>query len=557
MIQQLLLSLVALSLLFSPWRGPVAKSYSADHFDVDIAVQTDGSLVVTERLTLRFVGGPFTYAYRYLPTTYTDGIDIIGASIDDLPLPEGKNAGQVEIAGLDPVKVTWHFAPTSDSIHTYTLTYRAWGVIRKEADADVLLWQALPDEYEYSIAASTIRVTYPETARLLDAPTVQAGAATVEQGANTVTFDARDLKPNSSLIVKLRFSAGSLIATPPQWQTRRAPGTGGAIMFAIVGSVAAAIATILVVAMINRARYAPARGEPPLTLPPSALAPALAGVLVNNGNVDGWAWVYALGACFDLARRGIIGVEEAVRRSWFQGRDFIFRLKNSRAALAPHEQATLEMFFGEQSGLQSAVSFNKLQRNLYRRLKSFATTLKAECETRGFFDAERRRRRTALLVWGLLLIFLGGAAIVVAALQLDRWGSLPLAIAMATPILGTVLLIVAAMLSPLSEEYQQTASAWKSFARYLKDVVAQRDTLVHREQFEGYLPYATAFGMAESWARYLKKHEDIEVPAWFQALAAEDGGHGAFAAMVAAGSSSGAAAAGAGGAAGGGASGAG
>ncbi len=30
MLQQLLLSFVALSLLFSPWRAPVAKSYSAD-----------------------------------------------------------------------------------------------------------------------------------------------------------------------------------------------------------------------------------------------------------------------------------------------------------------------------------------------------------------------------------------------------------------------------------------------------------------------------------------------------------------------------------------------
>jgi hypothetical protein len=560
MLQQLLLSFLALSLLFSPWRAPTAKSYSADRFDVDVAVQSDGSLVVTERLTLRFVSGPFTYVFRHLPTELTDGIDVVSASVDGFPLSEGKDAGQVEIAGRDPVKVTWHFAPTSDSTHTFDLTYRVWGVIRKESDADVLIWQALPDEHEYSIAASTIRVTYPEMASLLGAPEVQKGTATIEQGANTVTFDARDLKPNATLIVALRFGAGSLIDAPPQWQTRGASGDKGGLVFALIGSVVAALVVILLVVFVSRARVpSSARGEAPLTLPPSALPPAIAGVLVRNGSVDAtWGWAYALGTCFDLARRGVIAIEEVRRTSWLQGRDFIFRLGDTNAALRPHERGLIEMFFGDKSGLQSEVRLSKLQGNLYGRYKPFGQALKAECESLGFFDEERQRRRNARLVWGLLLLFLGIALIVGAALLASTFGVLPLIAAFAVPALGTALLIAAASLSPLTEDAQQAAQNWKSFSRYLSDVTRQRDTLVHRDQFEGYLAYAAAFGLAEPWARYLKKHEDIEVPAWFRTLAAEDGGRGAFVAMMAASSSAGAAsAAGAAGAAGGGASGAG
>ncbi|MEJ5308947.1 MAG: DUF2207 domain-containing protein [Anaerolineae bacterium] len=561
MLQQLLLSLVALSLLFSPWRGPVAKSYSADRFDVDVVVQADGSLEVTERLTLRFVGGPFTYVYRHLPAAYTDGIDVIGASVDGVPLSEGKEAGQVEIVGRDPVKVTWHFAPTSDSTHTFALTYRVWGVIRKETDADVLIWQALPDEYEYSIAASTIRVTYPETAPLLGAPEVQQGTATVEQSGNMVTFDARNLKPNSTLIVALRFGAGSLIDAPPQWQTRAPSTDQGGLVFAIIGSVVVAIVAILFAAFVSRARLpSSARGETPLTQPPSSLPPALAGVLMRNGNVDtGWAWSYALGASFDLARRGIITIEEMPGRSWFQGRDFVFRLQAATTSLRPHERGVVEMLFGDKSGFQSEVRLSKLQNNLYRRLKPFSDALKTECTSLGFFDAERQRRRNAMMVWGGLLMFLGIALIVAAAVLISSWGGLPLFAAVGISVSGMVLMIGGALFPALSEDYQQTAMEWKSFAKYLGDVVRRRDTLVHRDQFEGYLPYAAAFGLAEPWARYLKKHEDIEVPAWFRALAtAEDGGRGAFAAMVAASSSSGSAGAGgAGGAAGGGASGAG
>lgn len=561
MLQQFLLSFVMFSLLFSPWRGPVAKSYSADRFDVDVAVQDDGSLVVTERLTLRFVGGPFTYVYRHLPAEYTDGIDVISASVDGVALSEGKEAGQVEIAGRDPIKVTWHFAPTSDSMHTFDLTYRVWGVIRQEADADVLVWQALPDEYEYSIAASTIRVTYPETVSLLGAPEVQKGTATIEQGANTVTFDARDLRPNTTLIVALRFGAGSLIDAPPQWQTRGTSGDRVGLVFALIGSVVVALVVILLAVFVSRARVpSSARGETPLTQPPSDLSPALAGVLMRNGNADtGWAWPYALGTSFDLAKRGVINIEEAPRGSWLQGRDFVFRLETAYSALRPHERGVIEMLFRDKSGLQSEVRLSKLQSNLYSRLKPFTQALKSECESLGFFDTERQRRRTTLLVWGLLLIFLGIGSVVAAALLIDvLGGAWPLFISAGIFVLGIALLIGSASFSTLGEDYQRTALEWKSFAKYLGDVTRRRDTLVHRDQFEGYLPYAAAFGLAEPWSRYLKKHEDIEVPAWFRALSADDGGRSAFVAMMAAsGSASSASAASAGGAAGGGASGAG
>jgi len=560
MLQQLFLSLVALSLLFSPWRGPVAKSYSADRFDVDVIVLADGSLEVTERLTLRFVGGPFTYVYRHLPTDYTDGIDVISASVDGIPLSEGKEAGQVEIAGRDPVKVTWHFAPTSDSTRTFSLTYRVWGVIRQESDADVLIWQALPDEYEYSIAASTIVVSYPETTQLLGAPEVQKGTATMMQGENIVMFNARDLKPSSTLTVALRFGAGSLIDAPPQWQTRGASGDRSGLVLALIGSTVVALIVVLLVVFVSRARIPSARGETLLTLPPSDLPPAIAGALMRNGSVDTtWAWAYVLGACFDLARRGVISIEEMQRTSWLQGRDFGFRLNNTAASLRPHERGVIETLFHDKSGLQSEVRLSKLQNSLYSRLKSFTQALKSECESLGFFDAERQRRRTAQIVWGVLLMLLGVGLIVAAALLMSTLGVLPFLVAVGISVLGFVLVVVGASLSPLSEDYQQTASEWKSFAKYLSDVTRRRDTLVHRDQFEGYLSYAAAFGLAEPWARYLKKHEDIEVPAWFRALAtAEDGGRGAFVAMMAAsGSASTASAASAGGAAGGGASGAG
>ena len=121
-----------------------AKSYEAQRYDVDLAIQEDGSLVVTETAVFDFEGGPFTYVFRDLAYTEVDAIDRLQASMDGKVLPQGTGPGQVEIQAGDPLQVTWHFAPTSDSTHTFTLVYRVQGAIRQLDDADALIWRAIP-----------------------------------------------------------------------------------------------------------------------------------------------------------------------------------------------------------------------------------------------------------------------------------------------------------------------------------------------------------------------------------------------------------------------------
>jgi hypothetical protein len=72
-------------------------------------VKAGGTLSVTETVTFKFVGGPFTYVFRDIPTDKTDGIVIESASMDDQIMQHGSGTGQVEITYGNPVKVTWHF----------------------------------------------------------------------------------------------------------------------------------------------------------------------------------------------------------------------------------------------------------------------------------------------------------------------------------------------------------------------------------------------------------------------------------------------------------------
>src|SRR5215469_14615062 len=123
MIYKLIVALSLVMLLLGQRQVVPAKEYSADRFDVSIAVQEGGSLNVTETVTFKFVGGPFTFVFRDIPTDKTDGLVVESASMDDQTMQQGKGAGQVEIAYGNPVKVTWHFAPLTDQTHTFVLTY--------------------------------------------------------------------------------------------------------------------------------------------------------------------------------------------------------------------------------------------------------------------------------------------------------------------------------------------------------------------------------------------------------------------------------------------------
>src|SRR5215472_6200591 len=179
MVHRLIVAFSLVMLLLAQRQAVPTKEYSADRFDVSIAVQEGGSLIVTEAVTFKFVGGPFTFVFREIPTDKTDGISILSASMDDQTMQQGTGAGQVEIAYGNPVKVTWHFAPLSDQTHTFVLTYKVLGVFQKESDADVLNWEALPTNYDYVIRSSAIGVSYPDMAILIGTPEVVRGSAQV------------------------------------------------------------------------------------------------------------------------------------------------------------------------------------------------------------------------------------------------------------------------------------------------------------------------------------------------------------------------------------------
>jgi hypothetical protein len=542
---------------------PTRKEYSADRFDVDIAIQSDGSLLVTETTLFQFVGGPFTTVFRDLPTNDTDGITDIAAGVDGVTWPAGKSAGQVEISQGNPIKVTWHLTSASDVSYAFSLTYHVRGVIRQESSADILRWQALPNQYEYPIRTSKVLVTWPEAARLIGSPTLEKGNAQIETNAAHATFTAHDLKANSPLLVTMRFQPGSVIATPPHWQARQASARQStplfiamAVALLMVGSI-----SLFIFWMRHRGETLPAADDTAYpTAPPSDLPPALAGAL--NGYGAEPAWPNALATVFDFARRGVVSIEEAPEHPWYRSHEFVIQAQAQPDNLRPHERGLWDMLFTPKSGVHPSIKLSELSQHLSSEWKRYAEPLKQEMQVAGWLDPERKQVRRTFLIVGAMLFVAGPFAMLATSLLLRDFDARPILIGLSLILTGVVAFIMASTFSPLSPAGAQEARRWQGFYQYLRDVTRGREFLPRADLWEDYLPYATSYGLAAAWGKLFKQQGRVQLPTWFQALATtrtEDDGVGAFVALMAAAESSGSGsdgAAAAASAAGGGASGA-
>jgi hypothetical protein len=574
----LLLGLVLFGLLFTPGNTLVNKDYYAEQFDVGIVARPDGSILVTETTILNFIGGPFTYVYREISTKYTDGIIGITASMDGKPLKEG--VGLV-VTGDDPVHITWHFDPIFNSTHTFILSYRALGVIQVAEEYDLLRWNAIPFNHDYPIQASTVRVTYPRRSKLVEKPTAIPRNVKIDMNGSQVELRAKGLKEDGGLQFTIKFSRNSLISEPPMWQQHQVAIKQA--IYRILPWTAAVFALFLILgvgvlfffweqnANIDRSEGLLLAPGTRVISPPSDLPPAYAGILVNKGTRA--SWPNALATLLDLAQRGLVSIEECVEKKWFRKHDFELHLKDTPVTLRDHERGLLEILFFSKRGPRSCVKISELHTTLPYRFKGFSESLTRELAAAGLVSPVRQMKGNRLLATGVVLLIVGLIVFILslvfggASINMENWlvmnlAAIALGFASSAILIGFVVVILAGLYSPLTDQGLQEAGNWRTYSEYLRDVIKEREPVSRPDLFETALPYAASFGMAESWSRFFEKHGNATIPPWFQTLAKTGYGESmsAFVAMMAAtsaeGSSSTGGNAGAG-AAGGGSSGAG
>lgn len=550
---------VLLAFFFTVFPVQAEKSYYAERFDVQIDLQENGSAIITESVDFHFEGDPFKYAFREISAKETDGITFLDASMDGVPMAQGTQAGQVEVETGEPLKVTWHFPPTSNSTHTFTVRYRADGVIRK-GEADTLIWRAIPNDHDYPIDRSTITLTYPANATLLGQPTLNWDYdAKWEDGRLILT--ASGIAADEDIILTANFAPGSLVQTAPRWQLQKQQASAAMKKFLPV-AIASGLVTLMLGGLGLWWMIQSNRRELSLTTinatasPPSDLSPAIVGKLVGQSHAF-------MGAIFDLAARGVLEVEEEKSR-WGMKNHVLVR-KDSGVFLKPFEQGLLNALY--KPG-QSRIDMNEVGTRLAMKSKLFDEPLEQELIQRGWLDLERKQKRTLLSVAGLLVMVLsvllfifslaGGGLIFSKNPGWLPWADVVAGISAATFILSIPWLMYGATFSMLTPSGEEVSARWTGFGEYLKRVSKGREPAVRPDYFEKYLSYAAVFGLGKDWAKYFQDLGGVPLPVWFHALDGSDGDFGAIVAIMAASDTAGTSAdGGAGGASGGGSSGAG
>lgn len=517
------------SLLVSP--ALAAKSYLAERFDVDVVIQPDGMLNISETIVFRFTGGPFTYVFRELAFNNLDAIDDIQASLDGQALAQGTQPGQVEITTGRPIEVTWHFAPAQDTVHEFTLTYRVKGAIRQDAAGDTLIWRAIPEQHEYTINQGLIRIEYPAGVQPTIAPGVSVNEEGFEAGSTGTSFTLNTLDANTPVDIAVSFPGQSLISEPPAWQAeqqQRAQRTATARPYGL----GAALFTVLlgVIGVIQAGRsfrrdagFSQNRAGQSYSEPPRLIRPALAAKLTGSS-------VPFLGTLFDLAQRGTLRIEESPK--WWGSRKFDLIRQPTGERLQPHERAFMDALFQNTGNERVALSeISSLANN-----RQYNQALDQELVAAGWRDAERSNRRRRFLGVSMLGLVTGlaslGAGLWLSGFVPETQPALFLIRAVLTgagvaaSVVALLGLIVAGLTSTLSDEGVRQASAWNSFSGYLRDICNGREPVASPDLFERYLPFAAGLGLATEWAEFFQKQANIPVPAWFMSFQSEEDDNG-------------------------------
>ncbi len=473
-------------------------------YDSELAVQADGSLMVTENITVRAEGNNIRRGiYRDFPTTYKDrfgnrvhvDFEVLGVERDGRQEPwftERKSNGVRINTGND------NFLPTPGTF-TFSIHYRTNRQLGFFPDHDELYWNVTGLGWSFPIDSAQATVTLPApvaSADLkLDAYTGPDGAkgkdfqATSPQPGTAVFRSTRGFGPNEGLTIVVGFPKG-LIAEPTSaqrwgWFLRDNRG------------VLVALAGLLLLAGFYAWRWMLVGRDPhagpifPRYEPPQAFGPGELRAMQRMG-MDNLCFTADV---VDMAVRGFLQIHEDSKKQWRLVREPTGQLD----ALTLSERALALPLFAEGPEIE-------LQNTNAARVRSAISAQSSAIGSRLMPRYFIRNGYSVLagvafsLVVGLIAFAMSGG------------NGIPLLIVIG--VVGVALHIVAGfLLKAPTKEGRALMDEIAGLKMYMN--VAERDELrsltgpgdavapphLDAKRYEGLLPYAMALGVEAAWTK--------------------------------------------------------
>ena len=524
-------------------------------YEVDIAIEGDGTLTVSERIDYDFDGFPRHGIFRdiLVRQPFDDRYDRVYRIEDvDVSASEGTPAqfklehegGFLKVRVGDPNR-------TITGSHRYTIRYRVQGALNGFPEHDELYWNGIGAYWDVPIDRASIRVTGPTTFRGAACFAGPVGSSLTcsdsRLDGRQAVFEQDGLSPNEGLTVVLGLPRG-VVPDPhailvERWNLFRA----FSITPATVG-ISAALAVLLALGLgwllwrNGRDRRAvgtaldiayPARGVseqsvplfesgryPVEYAPPEDIRPGQVGTLIDEAAnpLDVTATIV------DLAVRGYLRIEEIPKR-WFLGKvDWrLVKLRQTDGDLLRYERLLFDGLFEDPEadydeetvigpprpdlpadiatpiraspGL-AHVKLSALRRKFAPRLQRVQEALYQDAVKNRWFSGRPDKTRARWHGIGIGTLLAGGLITGLVAWKTHD-GLVPLPLVLA----GLALLVFARWMPRRTPRGTGLVRRVLGFRTYIATAEEQEARFQEQENiFSRYLPYAVVFGLTEKWA---------------------------------------------------------
>lgn len=226
-LQHLLSSSILLMSVLLSFHAVEAKPspFYWEFMNVEIDVQDNGDMLVTETQKYVFTAAHTNERYRYIPLNRLDRIDNVEVFEGNKELSvstETKN-GQLWIK--------WRHTLNPPESHTFILKYRVRGSLRIRGTEDLVDWIAIFKKRSAPINKGTVTVRLPDSlaGHIRNFKSFGRIANDRQVDDRTVKFTLQDaLPPGEVLEVQVAFSHGILAVSTPKWQQAPANKPAGA-----------------------------------------------------------------------------------------------------------------------------------------------------------------------------------------------------------------------------------------------------------------------------------------------------------------------------------------
>ncbi|MBR1778412.1 MAG: DUF2207 domain-containing protein [Alphaproteobacteria bacterium] len=183
-------------------------------FHADIQVQTDGSVIVTEKITVYREGKQIRRGiYRSLPKTRGVTYSVLSVKRDGKPEPYFTEKAR-RFFTINTGNDT--FLP-HDGLYTFEITYQASNVILSFKNHDELYWNVTGNEWSFPIERASVEVVLPDGAEIRQTSSYIGFLGSKEAGlylSEKNVFSApRSLKQREGLTIAVGFDKGFVEAT--------------------------------------------------------------------------------------------------------------------------------------------------------------------------------------------------------------------------------------------------------------------------------------------------------------------------------------------------------